>query len=411
MMHAPRPLVIAVCLTGAWIAAACAQAPQVHQTAGSEVFTDVVPAAAELSPATRPAPTTDAAAEAKTPAGELMREKADMAGYGVETYRLVNEKDEIVSVLRNGLTVIVKRVPSPVVSVRGYAFTGGVYEGKWLGGGLSHLLEHLVAGGSNERRTEAENRDLLQKLGNNSNAYTNYDQTAFFVNTTTDGMDKAVDLVTGWMLGAKITVPEYRREYEVVQRELEMGKGEPDRVFYYMAASNRYRVSPAKVPVIGYQEVIQGLSRDDVFSYYKLAYVPNNMLFAVAGNADPEKMLDAVKKNVADAKPGREFSHDIAAEPPVLTPRTVVATFPKLGQARLQLAFPSVKLDSPDLYAMDLLATALGGGESATFVEEVRDNKQLVNIIYSERRHARLRRRHLLRGYAARRRKNRAGHR
>src|SRR3712207_9165564 len=65
-------------------------------------------------------------------------------------------------------SVIVKRVSSPVASVRAYAKTGGVYEGKWLGGGLSHLLEHLVAGGSTEKRTEAQNRDILQDLGNNS---------------------------------------------------------------------------------------------------------------------------------------------------------------------------------------------------------------------------------------------------
>ncbi len=124
------------------------------------------------------------------------------------------------------MTVIAKRVPaSPVAAVRAYALTGGVYEGKWLGGGLSHLLEHLVAGGTTENRTEAQNRDLLQQLGNNSNAYTSEDHTCFFVNTTTDKMDKAVDLVAGWMLGAKITPDEYHREYEVVQRELEMGKG------------------------------------------------------------------------------------------------------------------------------------------------------------------------------------------
>ena len=128
------------------------------------------------------------------------------------------------------MTVIAKRVASPVVAVRGYVQTGGVYEGKWLGGGLSHLLEHLVAGGSSQRRTEAQNRDLLQKIGNNSNAYTTDDHTAYFVNTTADKMEQAVDLVTGWMLGA-ITPAEYRREYQVVQRELEMGKGEPDRQF------------------------------------------------------------------------------------------------------------------------------------------------------------------------------------
>ena len=89
--------------------------------------------------------------------------------------------------------------------------------------------------------------------------------------------------------------------------------------------------------------MIQGLSRDDVYSYYKLAYQPNNMMFVVAGDLDPEEMLLSVRKYVSDSKPGRVFSHDIAAEPRVMSPRTVVATFPKLGQAKLQLGFASVR--------------------------------------------------------------------
>ena len=191
------------------------------------------------------------------------------------------------------------------------------------------------------------------------------------------------------MFGAKITPDEYRREYEVVQRELEKGKGEPDRVFYYLTQTNRYRVSPARVPVIGYQEVIQGLSRDDVYSYYKLTYQPNNMVFSVAGDLDAGG--DAARRcrsTSATAKPGRVFSRDIPHEPPVLAPRTVVATFPKLGQAKLQLGFPSIKLDHPDLYALDLLATVLGGGESSILVEELRDKQQLVSGIGGEQRHA-----------------------
>lgn len=301
--------------------------------------------------------------------------------YGAERFRLVNQKDEVVAVLDNGLTVIAKRVTSPVAAVRAYSLTGGVYEGKWLGGGLSHLLEHLVAGGTNDRRSEAENRNLLQTLGNNSNAYTTDDHTCYFVTTTADKMEPAVDLVAGWMFGASITEDEYAREYEVVQRELEMGKGEPDRQLYYLSQMNRYRVSPARVPVIGYQEVIQGLSRDDVYSYYKLAYQPNNMVFSVAADLDPEMMLAAVRKHVGRAPAGRAFDRDIPQEPAVLGPRTVVATFPKLGQAKLQLGFPSIKLDHPDLFALDLLATVLAGGDSSIFVEELRDKRQLVSAV------------------------------
>ncbi len=304
-------------------------------------------------------------------------------GYGTEKNRLVERPGEIVSRLENGLVVIVKRVPGPALAVRGYVATGGLFEGKWLGGGLSHLLEHLVAGGSSQRRTEAENRTLLQEIGNNSNAYTTQDHTAYFVNTTPEHLDQAVDLVTGWMLGAKITPAEFNRERQVVQRELEMGEGEPDRLFWYLTSVNRYRLSPARVPVIGYKPVIQALTRDDVYTYYKQAYEPNNMVFAVAGDLDPEVMLRSVQRFVADVPPGRAFSHNITPEPPVQSPRRMVATFPKLGQARLQLAFPTIKLSSPDLYALDLLSSVLSDGDSSLLVENLRDRLRLVSAISS----------------------------
>jgi zinc protease len=326
-------------------------------------------------------PTAAPPAASTAPATSAATQPAAAGDHSAERFRLVNQRDEIVAVLDNGLTVIAKRVASPVAAVRAYAMTGGVYEGKWLGGGLSHLLEHLVAGGTNARRSEAENRDLLQSLGNNSNAYTSTDHTCYFVNTTTDKVEPAVDLVAGWMFTAAITPEEYAREYEVVQRELEMGKGEPDRQMYYLSQMNRYRVSPARVPVIGYQEVIQGLSRDDVYSYYKLAYVPNNMVFSVSADLDPEVMLAAVRKHVAPFAAGRVFDRDVPPEPPVTSPRTSVATFPKLGQAKLQIGFPSIPLDHPDLFALDLLATVLAEGDSALLVQELRDKRRLVSAI------------------------------
>ena len=354
------------------LAASCTpnNEPQAQHSGGNAAAADAA------SPATQPA--------ADSAAGEMMQPAGSFAGYGVEAYRVVNRKDQIVSVLKNGMTVIVQRVATPVVSVRSVTLAGGVYEKQWLGGGLSHLLEHLVAGGSNERRTEAQNRDLLQKIGNNSNAYTTEDNTAFFVNTTVPHMEEAVDLVSGWVLARRSPCRNIDREYQVVQRELEMGLGEPDRQLYYMAQTNRYRVSPARVPVIGYQSVIQKLSRDDVYTYYKMAYQPNNMVFTVVGDIEPSVMLAAVQKNVAAAPPGRVFSHDIESEPAVLTPRTVAATFPKLGQARLMIGFPSVSFNDPDMYAIDLLAAALGGGESSVLVEELRDRQQLVSGIGAE---------------------------
>ena len=164
-------------------------------------------------------------ADTQPTGGELLQNKTSLAGYGAETYRIVSQPDEIVSVLRNGAVVICKRVASPVAAVRGYVYTGGVYEGQWLGGGLSHLLEHLVAGGSSERRTEAENKALLQKIGNDSNAYTTYDHTAYFVNTTTLHFSDAVDLVTDVGLGPGIPLLARREGKAVYQYDGGMRAG------------------------------------------------------------------------------------------------------------------------------------------------------------------------------------------
>ena len=308
------------------------------------------------------------------------RSAGDIPAFAREQYRLVYGEDEIVSVLQNGAVVIAKRVVgSPVLAVRGYVQTGAINEGRWLGGGLSHLLEHLVAGGSNERRDEAQGRELLQQIGNNSNAYTTSDHIAYFINTTPENLAKAVDLLTGWMLHAKITEEEFRREYQVVQRELEMGRGEPGRQFYLLSQMNRYRISPVRVPVIGYPEVIQALKRDDVYTYYKLAYVPNNMVFAIAGDLDPEQMLATFQRYI-DVPTGRVVDRTVTPEPEVTTPRTSVFTMPKIGEARVSLQFPSIELDDPDLYALDLLAAVVGQSESSPLVREVRD-KQLASSI------------------------------
>src|SRR5258705_11503746 len=98
-------------------------------------------------------------------------------------------------------------------------------------------------------------------------------------------MGEAVDLVTSWLFTAKIPESEYKREYEVVQRELEKDLGEADWALYQLTVSNRYIKNTARLPVVGYQEVIRGLSRDDVYKSYKITYIPQNIIIGIAGNA------------------------------------------------------------------------------------------------------------------------------
>ena len=73
--------------------------------------------------------------------------------------------------LSNGLTVIVQENHvAPVATVRCYVKnTGSAFEGKWLGAGLSHVLEHVVAGGTTTKRSERQIAEMIDTFGGATN--------------------------------------------------------------------------------------------------------------------------------------------------------------------------------------------------------------------------------------------------
>ena len=85
--------------------------------------------------------------------------------------------------LSNGLTVIVQENHAvPIATVRCFVKnTGSAYESKNLGAGLSHVLEHVVAGGSTSHRTEKEIEKIIDTFGGATNAATSTDLTTYFI--------------------------------------------------------------------------------------------------------------------------------------------------------------------------------------------------------------------------------------
>ena len=74
--------------------------------------------------------------------------------------------------LDNGLIVIVREDHSaPVVSVQAWSMSGSIHEGRWLGAGLSHVLEHMLFKGTSTRPGSRIDQEV-QEAGGYMNAYT-----------------------------------------------------------------------------------------------------------------------------------------------------------------------------------------------------------------------------------------------
>src|SRR5712692_7392833 len=283
--------------------------------------------------------------------------------------------------LDNGLTVLIEENhANPVVSVQVFVRTGSIYEQEFLGSGISHFFEHIIHGGTTSTRSEEESRRILDAIGNSSNAYTTVDHTAYHINTTTEHWRTALELLADWMFHSQITPEEFEREKGVVQRELEQDLDNPEQMLAQTAMETRFQVHPARYPVIGYKELVQQVSRDDLLRYYQRMYTPNNMLLVVVGDVQTPNALEYIRTTFEQGQRRPLPAISLPEEPPQLGKRTVVQEM-TVSQATMSLSFRTVMLTHPHLYPLDVLAYILANGNSTRLVRRIQEEQQLVYAI------------------------------
>lgn len=286
---------------------------------------------------------------------------------------IVDRPDQRVCTLNNGLTVILHaHRTAPVVSVRMYCRTGSIYEQEYLGSGMSHLFEHLLHGSATATRSEEESRRLLDDIGGNTNAYTSFDVTCYFINTGREHLQTAVNLLGDWITRPTFPQEAFDREWGVVQRELERDLDDPDRQMFYLTMETMYIEHPARYPIIGHQPIVQTLTKENIVGYHRRMYVPDNIVISIVGDIDLDATLDCVRREFASFARRPVPMITLPAEPEMTTPRSATKRM-EVQAAMLTLAWPSIPLTHPDLYALDVLSYILTEGDSSRLARSVRD--------------------------------------
>src|SRR6188474_2146052 len=189
-----------------------------------------------------------------------------------------------VNTLENGLTIIVREDHSaPVVSAQAWCMAGSVHEGKWLGAGMSHVLEHMLFKGTTTRAGSRIDQEV-QEAGGYMNAYTSFDRTVYYINVPNTGARIAVDILCDIMQNATLPPEEVEKEKQVILREMDMNQDDPSRRASRRLFETAYIRSPYRYTVIGYPDIFNELTRDDVVAYYREKYAPNNCFFLVVGD-------------------------------------------------------------------------------------------------------------------------------
>ncbi len=284
--------------------------------------------------------------------------------------------------LENGMGVLIQEDDRfPLVSVRLYVHTGSAYEAADQAG-ISHLLEHMVFKGTEDRAPGDVARDI-EAVGGYVNAATSFDYTVYLSELPAEGWQLALDVFKDMIFGAAIDPEELEREKQVVLSELQRGEDNPSTLLFKDIQQKVWPDTSYAWPVIGYPDTVTSIRPEDVRQYIDRQYQPQSMLLVVVGNVSADDAVAEAERVFGELENTRSISPPKPL--PLLSldgqePQITVRTGP-YNKTYLSAAFPAPGFRATDATGLEVLAHLLGGDYTAKLYRKYKYEKQLVDTV------------------------------
>ncbi|MBD0301235.1 MAG: insulinase family protein, partial [Tolypothrix sp. T3-bin4] len=198
------------------------------------------------------------------------------------------------TVLENGLSVLTKEVhTAPVVTVQVWYKIGSRNEEPGVNG-IAHQLEHMMFKATSSRPIQFGR--LFSALGSDSNAFTSYDQTAYYGTLEREKLRALLVLEADRMQNSVIDAKQLASEKRVVISELQGYENSPDYRLNRAVMQAAFPQSAYGLPVGGTKADVEKFQVEQVRKYYRNFYTPNNAVLVIVGDFDTAKTLKAVQE-------------------------------------------------------------------------------------------------------------------
>ena len=244
--------------------------------------------------------------------------------------------------------------------------------------GIAHFSEHMFFKGTERRPTARDIAGEIDSIGGEFNAFTGKEYTAYYVKCAAEHRDVALDVLGDMLRNSRFDSEEIEREKGVIVEEMNMYFDTPRDFIGGVYENLLYGDQPLGWDIIGRKETVRGATRETFMSYLDRWYKPPRMVVGIAGRIGD----DAVERAEAlfGDLPGAATEKPEPARP-YQTERVRVFT-KQSDQAHLVLGVPSYPIEHPDRYALQMVATVLGGGMSSRLFTEVRERRGLAYYVF-----------------------------
>src|SRR5580700_10331608 len=250
--------------------------------------------------------------------------------------------------------------------------------------GFAHLFEHMMFEGS-ENVGKGEHMSLVENNGGNMNGTTTEDRTNYFESFASNQLDLGLFLESDRMRSLAVNQANLDNQRNAVQEERRLGVdnqpyGETSEVLQGLIYDNFAN----KHSVIGSMQDLNAATIKDVQNFFRTYYAPNNAVLTLVGDFQPAEALAKIKKYFGDIPAQPTPPAPDLAEPPQTAERRKTIEDPFARTPRLDIAFKTPPGNTSDVYALDVLAGALGEGQASRLYQTLVKDKELAVNVFCE---------------------------
>lgn len=278
----------------------------------------------------------------------------------------------------NGLRLVVRQMEGLLSVTMGILVgTGAAFETDEEDG-ISHFIEHMQFKGT-KKRNAFEISDAFDRIGADVNAFTSKDLTCYYSKSTSDHTAEAFEILADLFLNSTFPEEEMDREKGVVCEEISMNEDTPDDLCLDLLASAFYGKENYGRNILGTAKNVKGFTREDIETYKRTRYCPENIVISFAGGIDMQTAQALVENYFADLEKGNFRDREKRI---VCAGKSLIRKKP-IEQTHIAIGYPAVPREDPLADAFSTLNGVLGGSMSSRLFQEVREKLGLAYSVYS----------------------------
>jgi len=229
--------------------------------------------------------------------------------------------------------------------------------------GIAHFLEHKLF--------ESEEGDAFTRFsatGGYANAYTSFDRTCYLFSCT-ERFEENLDILLDFVRHPYFTEATVQKEQGIIGQEIRMYDDDPAWCCFFNLLCSMYSHHPVRIDIAGTTDSIAQINADLLYKCYNTFYNPSNMFLCIAGNVDPDFILNKVDE-VLDGVEGVEIERGTFEEQAGILRAKVEKAMP-VALPLFNIGFkedcPTPQKDLKEKIETDILLEMLAGKSSTLY--------------------------------------------